>query len=133
MYIDNNGNFLILFSHNKFKWQEQYPELNVPPSRKLYAWIGKVKLSQCGQWMMGTVRALPAYNKPYKYLVVSGAYGADGLPCDYEDLTIKSRFKLIPVPQSIADVYWKGNGWNSSGSEGPTMRQWALEQLEGIH
>jgi hypothetical protein len=89
--------------------------------------------------MMGIVRTLPVQIKPtfsipdpQKYLVVSGSYGNDGMPCDWEDLTVKSRTNLIPVPQEIAEIYWKGEGgWNSSGSEGPTMRKWAFETYCG--
>ena len=101
------ANFLVLASDN---------------DNNLYAIVRKVALSQCGHWMMGKARIAGAT------YVVSGAYGNDGLPCDWDkDFTPAQQKRFTPVPAKIADAYWHASdpGWNSAGSEAPTMRQWA--------
>jgi hypothetical protein len=118
------GSFLMIFAHNEFKAAE---ELGIPWSevnldgRKLYACVRHVSLKQMGAWMMGTARIAG------QSVTVSGSYGSDGLPMDYEELTPAGRQKLVEVPKDLADKYWAGGGWNSSGSEAPAMKEWALK------
>lgn len=175
------GSFLIVFSHNEYKWEEENnrartelhgqsfevtredgftvvktcqcagsdprmykPEDVVPAyymrycpvhsaeyktmphelSRKLYACVRHVSLRQFGHFMMGTARIA---GQP---LTLSGSYGNDGLPCDYEKLSVAGREKLIEVPVELAEQFWQGGGHNSAGSEGPAMRAWASETFK---
>jgi hypothetical protein len=99
------------------EWKSMPAELN----RKLYACVRHVSLRQLGHFMMGTARIAG------QSVTLSGSYGSDGLPRDYESLTPAARAKLVEVPPEIAEVYWKGDGWNSAGNEAPTMRQWAAQ------
>jgi len=171
------GSFLIVFSHNSFKWEEQnntphteltgqtfdvthgdgftiqkvcqcggtglsaYKPNEKAPSyylkycpvhgteyktmpkdleRKLYACVRHVSLRQLGHWMMGTARIAD------QSLTLSGSYGSDGLPCDYEKLTESARTKLIELPAELIEEFWKGGGHNCAGSEASAMRNWAL-------
>lgn len=128
------GRFLILFSHNQYKWADQnggdWRNFPADMKRLLYAHVCYVKMSQLGQFMMGESRTLQV-SKAYgdrpapNYLILSGTYGGDGLTCDYEDLTEESRKKLVPVPVELAEKFWRGGGWNDAGSEGPSMYEWA--------
>lgn len=53
-------------------------EYRVPEvPKKLYAVVRSCAMSQCGQWMMGTI------NIAGQRVTVSGSYGSDGLPMDY--------------------------------------------------
>jgi hypothetical protein len=132
-----SGKFLILFSHNQYKWAEQFP--GVPflgRERILYAHVCHVAMKQLGHFMMGESRTLQvnkAYGEsppPPNNLILSGTYGDDGLTCDYEDLTQESRAKLVLVPPELADLFWHGGGWNSAGSEAIPMRDWAIKTFK---
>lgn len=176
------GSFLLLFSHNGYKWEEQN---NVPrvkshgettdgktcqcrgsgitayndedgakvpayylkycpahgntyktwagDDKKLYACVRHVSLRQLGQFMTGRAKIAG------QSITVSGAYGADGLPRDYESLTVEARMKLTVVPADVASEYWAGDGayWgsrdghNGAGREVETMRAWALQAFKG--
>lgn len=87
--------------------------------RKLYAVVRYCSLRQMGHWMMGTIRIA---GQP---ITISGSYGGDGLPRDYEDLSLKARSKVIEVPKDIEDAFWAGGGHNCAGSEATVIRQWA--------
>ena len=172
------GSFLLLFSHNGHKWEDQnnrarvedhgqmltrggdsegerfkcqcrgsgwrpeYGDAPVPSyylkycpahgheyktwagdDKKLYACLRHVSLRQLGHFMMGTARIAG------QSVTVSGAYGADGLPRDYEELTEAGRAKLTEVPVDVAAAYWAGDGWNGAGKEAPVLRAWALRAL----
>jgi hypothetical protein len=129
------GRFLIVFAHNQYKWADENGTdwRNVPKTitRELFAHVCHVSMSQLGHFMMGTSRTMQV-SKAYgdhpapNNLVLSGTYGDDGLPCDYEDLTPKSRAKLIPVPAELTETFWRGGGHNEAGSEAYAMRDWAL-------
>ncbi len=123
-----SGEFLIVFSHNKFKWSEQtgkpWSEFPAELERKLYACVRHVRLSQMGAWMMGCARI------GLQSVTLSGSYGHDGLPCDYETLGPLARAKLVEVPAELAKTFWEGGGHNTSGSEGPAMRAYGLQLLK---
>lgn len=149
------GSFLVLFSHNPHKWEEQnnilhfetagqlvngvecrcgqyyrwetpwvegskadgkggswvsapyyylkscpahgheYRTMPSELSRKLYACVRHVSLSQFGHFMMGTVRIAG------QSVTLSGKYGADGLTQDYESLTPAARAKLTELPPDM--------------------------------
>lgn len=94
--------------------------------RKLYACVRHVSLRQSGAWMMGSARIAG------QSVTLSGSYGDDGLPCDYEKLTPAARAKLTEVPAAITQQFWhpEFQGHNSAGSEDLIMRQWVLETFK---
>jgi hypothetical protein len=106
-------------------WQKSCPthaaDYVIPKvdGHKLYAIVLDCSMRQCGPWMMGSI------NIAGQRITVSGAYGHDGLTCDYEKLTPAAREKLVEVPQVLAETFWNGGGHNSSGKEAPAMRDWA--------
>jgi hypothetical protein len=75
-------------------------------------------LTQLGHFMMGRIRV-----KGHS-LTVSGAYGSDGLPMTVPPEVYDAGVEL---PAELYDLWAKGGGWNSAGSEGPALRKWALE------
>ena len=110
---------------NPYYYQKSCPvhaiEYRVPEvPKKLYAVVRHCVMSQCGHWMMGTI------NIAGQRVTVSGSYGADGLPMDYEDLAPAARSKVVEVPEDLAEVFWRGGGHNCAGSEAPAMRHWAI-------
>ena len=129
-----SGRFLILFSHNKYKMADEMglDWRNIPKDfrRTLYAHVCHVSMKQLGHFMMGEAKTLEVQGKAWKHLIVSGTYGGDGLPCDYENLTSESRKKLRPVPPALADKFWQGGGWNGAGSEVQEMRDWAIKEFK---
>lgn len=75
-------------------------------------------LKQFGHWMMGKVRIK---NKSF---TISGAYGSDGLPKHVPE----EIYNLgIPLPQELYDLWNKGGGWNSCGSEANEISKWAKQ------
>jgi hypothetical protein len=82
------------------------------------ALVRKVALQQFGPWMMGTARV---FNQ---FLTISGAYGNDGLPIS---VSKEIYDKAIPVPKHLYDLWNKGGGWNSAGSEASEIRKWAIK------
>lgn len=83
-----------------------------------------VRLTQFGHWMMGSAWI------GGKRIAVSGAYGNDGLTCDVDDDIYN---QAVPLPDDLYQAWNKGGGWNSSGSEGPAMREWTLENLDHLY
>jgi len=86
--------------------------------------VRKVSLRQLGHWMMGTARI---YGQS---VTVSGSYGSDGLILGvHKDIYEKAK---VYLPAWLKEKWNKGGGWNSAGSEGPEMRQWALENIKEL-
>lgn len=85
---------------------------------KLRGIIRKVALHQCGHWMMGRTRIGQAS------LSLSGTYGSDGLPLTV-DKCIWERGES--VPDELEEKFWKSDGHNSAGSEGPDFYVWGRE------
>lgn len=86
--------------------------------------VRKVAMKQFGHWMMGKAR-IHGHS-----VTVSGAYGGDGLPCNvpqevYDKLT-------VVLPPDLYEAWNKGEGWNSAGKEAPSVRQWALANLDAL-
>lgn len=125
MYINKSKDFLILLDKNVMT--------NEPVEYR--AVVRKVSLKQFGHFMMGYARVF-GYS-----LVISGPYGIDGLSIsvdqkwDKEDKQTALR-KLwdsaVPVPDELIKLWNTGGGHNSSGSEAPAMRKWALENLKEL-
>lgn len=82
--------------------------------------VRRVALGQCGQWMMGTTRILD------QRLILSGAYGADGL---IKDVPLHVFKEGILLPADLYSLWNHGGGHNSGGSESSAMRAWAVENL----
>ena len=127
MYIDNSG-------HRYYRGTEQHcsrapflilcqPEGYEHRNAPIRALVRKVSMHQCGHWMMGKARAFG------HTIRLSGSYGGDGLPTD---VPMEVYEKAIPVPQELVDAWNKGGGWNSAGSEAPSMAEWAIKTfMEG--
>lgn len=126
MYINHNHDFLIVV---------QDPN----GSRELRAYSRRVKLSQCGHWMMGRTKLCG------REVVLSGAYGSDGLPDDIRqyfvdnnpvDFTAEEKkavwATLLPLPKDLLEEFWAGGGHNTSGKEAPAMRKWANENRKAL-
>jgi hypothetical protein len=91
---------------------------------KIKGVVVRARLKQFGHWMMG-------HAKLYGYkFTLSGSYGADGLTCTMPDDIYNSCG--VELPQELYDAWNKGGGWNSSGSEGPSIRQWAKDNLAAL-
>lgn len=120
------GNFLILFDE---PFAEPHGPGAVPPLR---ACVRKVRLSQLGHFMMGRIKLGGAE------VVLSGAYGNDGLPVHLEHKGMDKEVaryvwnKLVEVPRDLAMEFWKGGGHNSHGNEWPNLMAWAKENLKDL-
>jgi hypothetical protein len=88
---------------------------------KLWAILRRVALRQCGHYMMGSARI------GGRRMVVSGAYGSDGLPETLNDWSPADFARWTLCPEEIARAYWhpESSGWNSTGSERETLVRWA--------
>ena len=112
------GLFLVLCQP---KWEDLPSGSPNPAGLPIHAFVRHCKMSQCGHWMIGSVKI-----GSHK-LTMSGAYGADGLP---DSVPMEVYKAAIPLPQYLVDAWNNGGGWNSAGSEATLMREWALENLD---
>jgi hypothetical protein len=77
----------------------------------------------------------PEHYKPYildgAYRVyIEGTYGDNGLTIDVEKYVGLWEI-LHPLPVELTWMKWKDKqGWNSAGSEGPSIRQWAIDNIK---
>lgn len=99
-----SGSFLVVFNKDK----------------ELRACMRFVRMRQCGQFMMGSVKL-----GPFK-VILSGTYGSDGLPKDPPEGLWE---QLVPLPADLTETFWKGGGWNSAGNEAPLMVEWAKKNM----
>jgi hypothetical protein len=89
-------------------------------SKPLRAIVRSCSMSQCGHWMMGSIRVKD------QSITVSGSYGSDGLPKTVSD----EIYNLgIELPKELYAAWNNGGGWNSAGSEGSSIRQWAIDNV----
>lgn len=107
--VARRARFLLLFSG-----EEKDPVTGKPV---LYACVRRVALHQFGHFMMGRA------NIGGRWHSVSGSYGADGLTKTW---TSDLAPYLTRVPTWLAWRFWTSDGWNSAGSEGPLVREWAI-------
>ena len=84
------------------------------------ALIRVVAMQQFGHFMMGKARAKG------RTLIVSGAYGGDGLPMSVDPDIFAMA---MPVPKPLYDAWATGGGWNGAGSEAHAMQVWAQSLL----
>ena len=120
----------------------------------LRAAVRHVRMRQCGHFMMAETRV------GKHRLVLSGAYGGDGLPmsatrsepkkcwdrCEYnrdewcertyawEDVPTANWESLLPLPEELRREFWhpEKQGWNSCGSEAKNLRAWAKTNLSAL-
>ena len=84
--------------------------------------VRKVALEQLGHFMMGYAHAFG------HKIIVDGTYGNLGQTRDV-DREVWDR--ATEVPEWLYQKWaTSSDGWNSAGSEGPAMRQWALDNFE---
>jgi hypothetical protein len=102
--------------------------------RELRACARHVKLLQFGHFMMGRVKL-----GPWEFSL-SGGFGSDGLPINLSGYTTEKMTpeevdhfweQLVPVPQDLAERYWKSDGHNGvTASVANDFRKWALANLK---
>lgn len=129
------GPFMIVFCYDEFP-------------HALRACIRTVRLRQLGHWMMGDV-SLNSHK-----IVLSGDFGGDGLPNelamipDYsQDIEPGRTFqpylpasaalalwkKLLPVPEELAEIYWKDDtGHNCVGNSRTAWQRWGKTNLKAL-
>ena len=96
---------------------------------ELYAVVRFARLVQVGHFMMGSVRVGP------DRIVLSGSYGSDGLPVDYDKLSPRAQARFTRLAPEDASAYWhpKHSGHNSTGSEAYYMRMVGLRIMKGTY
>jgi len=115
-----NGEFLIICQDPEHKGS--YPELR--------ALLRPVTMKQSGHWMMGRTKIGGCD------IVLSGAYGSDGLPIHLphkdiaQDMVGKIWDALHPIPQDLQTAFWEGGGHNTCGSEASMLRAWTVKNAE---
>lgn len=114
-HTSHRGAFLALFSNGK--------------GQPMRAMVRSVRMSQCGNFMGGPL------NVGGVTVWLSGTYGADGLPMDAPPSTLSELpmtvwERMVDVPADLQAAFWAGGGWNSAGSEGPSMHAWALANIK---
>jgi hypothetical protein len=63
-------------------------------------------------------------------IYVEGTYGDNGLTIDIEKYVGLWEI-LHPLPVDLTWALWKDTqGWNSAGGEGPSIRQWAINNIK---
>ena len=108
------GKFLILM-------QDKDAPINAKP--EIRALVRKVKMKQCGHWMMSTNRILG------HEFVLSGSYGSDGLLLQ---VPVEVFNIGVPLPDELYEAWNNGGGHNSAGSEATLMRIWAHENIKQL-
>lgn len=106
------GLFLVLFGFTE--------------SKEIRGVVRTVQMEQLGQFMMGQCEV-----GGHK-ITLSGSYGSDGLTMDPEKYPGLWE-QLVPLPGPFYELWAKGGGWNSAGSEGEVFRDWALENIDKLY
>lgn len=117
------GTFLMLF--------QKRGEVVVVEGRKyeeIRAAVRRVRLAQCGQWMMGQADLWG------HAITLSGTYGEDGFPMDLKEHEEDLWPRLHALPDWLHHVYWTDDtGWNSAGvKSGPAVQRWASFRVEQL-
>jgi hypothetical protein len=104
----------------------------IAPGRQahtLYACVRRVRLSQCGHFMMGRIRI-----GKWRKIVVSGPIGSDGLPHNCGDPSFEDlKPYMTEIPHDIASAYWLDEGHNDVGPKaGAMLRKWARENFASL-
>jgi hypothetical protein len=115
-----SGPFLILFSLSHITHPVEHKKMEIRGC------VRHVHMRQLGQFMMARVK-VGIYE-----VGLSGTYGGDGLTCDPDKFPGLWE-KLLPLPQELADKMWQDkDGWNSAGSEGQSMHDWAAANIKAL-
>jgi len=118
MYLSNNSkDFLILL-------QEDLSVLDPAFGKHIKAIVRKVRLRPFGNFMMENTSI---YGHK---IVLSGAYGDDGLPVSIPT-EIFEKVKTS-IPNNLKEKWNKGGGHNNCGREADDMRLWAIEHLKEL-
>ena len=109
-----HGKFLILFSK--------------VPGSEVRCLVRHARMVQSGQFMVAFVKAGP------HEIYLSGTYGNDGLTRDPKP-GLWEALEGHSLPLELQEKFWKGDGWNSAGSEGPDIYAYGnsnIEMLSGL-
>jgi hypothetical protein len=79
----------------------------------LFACVRYTRMEQFGNFMMGQIRI------GTQKQVISGTYGEDGLPMDYDKILPENMKFLVPIPEDIKEIFWKGGLVGPALIEGP--------------
>lgn len=115
-----SGLFLIM---TQPKECPEFPTISAQCNAPIRCFVRFASLSQCGHFMMGQCRLHG------KSIILSGAYGHDGLPLS---LDVENYKRGIELPLELREAWNKGGGWNSAGGEASKIRQWALQNLKAL-
>lgn len=150
-----SGHFLMVFQN------ENAPRLE-NKLRPLRALVRKVALHQCGHFMMGSVKlygvrfslsgtygsdGLPMeithstrrnvperpdeFTSPGEHQAYYAA--VDKIPWERIELAPGLWERLHPLPDDLVERFWSSSdGHNGAGSEGSSMHDWALENLDTL-
>ena len=113
--VARRGLFLILVQQEA-KWVDG--KFVLP--KEIRALVRKVALHQSGHFMVGRARAFG------ERIHIDGAYGSNGLPRTVSDRVFE---RAVPLPDDLRELWNKGGGHNSAGSEAGALREWALANL----
>jgi hypothetical protein len=94
------------------------------------AFVRYARMRQSGHFMVGfmDLSHLDIPERDHKFYV-SGTYGGDGLQ---KTVSNKLWERCVPVPRELMEAKNKGGGHNGAGSEGPSIRRWAQENLNQL-
>ena len=59
-------------------------------------------------------------------IFLSGSYGSDGL---IKSVPMEVYSFGVKLPQELYEAWKNGGGWNSCGSEAPSIREWAINHV----
>ena len=116
-----SGAYLLLFDHDTKEPCPVCPHKHRP----VRGIVRHVRMHQFGHFMMGSMTIGPYVN------TLSGSYGSDGLSRGFPGDPLWNH--CVPFPPALVHRFWTDNdGHNSSGSEGPDVRAWALANLKAL-
>lgn len=117
------GHFLIVAEDPAADHRIRRPEL-----RALV--VEDVTLEQCGQFMMGQAE-LAQGGEVIGSITLSGAFGADSLPCDLNQKGVPGLWeKMHPIPPEIQTAFWEDHnhfvaGWGQRNRQ--ELALWVME------
>lgn len=119
---------------------------------EIRALVRYTKLRQLGHFMSGSIvvksdRAKasndpgPSWMYPNHYvphikegayrIYLEGTYGANGLTIDVERY-VGLWEVLHPLPKELEEAFWRSDGWNGPGKEGPAIHRWAADNIKNL-
>jgi hypothetical protein len=116
------GLFILLFQH---KWRPG----DEPMPCELRVLVRRVRFNQLGNFMMGKVAIKCPSREDAIALSLSGSFGNDNLPIACPDGLWDY---LHPVPQDVADHYWKTPEGNEPGHGAKAIYDWTQTQGDSL-